>query len=224
MKSNAELQKDVQDAIKWEPLLHAAEIGVTVNDGIVTLTGSVDSYTKKKEAESAAKKVAGVKAVAEEIEIKLSDSFTKKNDSEIAIEVVTALAHHWDIPSSKIRVQVEKGWVTLEGELNWNFQKDAAYDTVKYLFGVTGVTNRITIKSETHDAVEKKDIEDALRRNWAIESKDISVKVSGHKVILSGTVDSLYQKEEASRIAWKAPGIWMVDNELIVEYEYSIVD
>ena len=218
MKTNAEIQKDVQDAIEWEPLMQAAEIGVTVKDGVVTLTGTVDSYSKKSEAEEAAKSVAGVKAVVEKIDVKFHDSSARKNDNEIASEVVNALKWNWRIPSDKIKVKVEKGWVTLAGELPWNYQKEAARDAVKNLMGVTGVANDITIKSETQDNVEKKDIESGLRRNWSVNDEDITVKTSAHKVTLTGSVDSWYQKDEAARIAWNAPGVWTVDNELVVTY------
>ena len=224
MKSNADLQKDVQDAIKWEPLLNAAEIGVTVKDGVVTLTGVVDSYSKKIEAEDAAKNVSGVKAVVEKIEIKFSNSWAKRDDNEIANEVLTAFKWNWQVPNDKIKVKVEDGWVTLEGELEWNTQKEAAKEAVKNLLGVTGVSNNITIKSETKDQIEKMDIEKALNRNWATMDKDIMVKVTGHNVKLTGTVHSWYQKDEAARIAWNAPGVWSVDNELIVDYVYSLAD
>jgi len=216
MKNNSELQKDVQDAIKWEPLLNAAEIGVTVKDGIVTLTGTVDSYSKKTEAEDAAKNVAGVKAVVEKIEIKLNNGRAKKDDNEIAGEVLNALKWHWQIPNDKIKVKVEKGRVTLEGELEWNYQKEAAIKTVKNLLGVTNVTSFIIIKSESNDRIEKDDIDNALRRNWSIAGKDITVKVADHNVTLTGMVDSWYQKNEAGRIAWNAPGVWKVDNELVM--------
>ena len=220
MKNNAELQKDVQDAIKWEPLLNAAEIGVTVKDGVVTLTGTVNNYSKKSEAEDAAKNVAGVKAVVEKIEVKHSSSWAKKDDNEIATEVIKALNWNWRIPSDKVKVEVEKGWVTLGGEVEWNYQKEAAKDAVKYLLGVTGVSNNITIRPKIQDLIEKKDVESALRRNWSINDRDIIVKVSGNKVTLSGRVNSWYQKTEAARIAWNAPGIWTVDNELVVESAY----
>jgi len=216
MKTNSELQADVQNAIKWEPLLNAAEIGVTAKDGIVSLTGVVDSYAKKLEAENAAKKVMGVKALVEKIEVKFPNSWTKTN-VEIANEVVTALKANWSVPKDKVTVKVEDGWVTLEGELPWNFQKDAAKRAVNYLIGVKGVTNNIQIRSEIHDKIEQSDLEAAIARSWSINDNDIKVKVSGKTVTLSGTVTSWYQKEEAARIAWNTPGIWMVNNELEVE-------
>ena len=219
MKTNAEIQKDVQDAIKWEPLLNAAEIGVTVKDGVVSLTGIVNGFSKKMEAEDAAKSVEGVKAVVEKIEIKFSDSWAKKDDNEIATEVLNSLKWNWQIPVDKIKVKVEKGWVTLTGELEWYYQKEAVTNAVKNLLGVTGVGNNITIKSKTQEQIEKMDIEGALRRNYSIDDENITVKTSGHKATLTGTVDSWYQKDEAARVAWNAPGVWTVDNELVVEYD-----
>jgi osmotically-inducible protein OsmY len=223
MKNNAELQKDVQDAIKWEPLLNAAEIGVTAKDGVITLTGVVDSYTKKSEAEDAAKNVAGVKAVVEKLEVKFGD-WGKTTDADIATEVVNALKWNWRVPNDKVKVKVENGWITLEGQLQWNFEREAAVDAVKNLLGVTGVSNNITIKSEANEKIEKADIESALRRNWSIYDNDIDVSVSGHTATLSGTVDSWYQKTEAGRIAFNAPGVWSVDNELVVDYDNVLMD
>jgi osmotically-inducible protein OsmY len=217
------LQKDVQDAIKWQPLLNAAEIGVTAKDGIVSLTGVVDSYSKKSEAECAAKNTAGVTAVIEKIEVKVPNSWIK-NNTEIANEVLKALKNRWDLPQDKVKVKVEAGWITLTGELNWNYQKEAARDAIKDLMGVTGVTNNITIKSESNDPIEKADIEAALLRNWSFYNNDIHVKVNDHKATLTGSVGSIYQKEEAGRIAWNAQGVYQVDNELVVEYDYSLVD
>ena len=220
MKTNAELQTDVQNAIKWEPLLNAAEIGVTAKDGVVSLTGVVDSYAKKMEAEDAAKKVIGVNALVEKIEVKFPSTWTKTN-AEIANEVLTALKSNWSVPKDKVTVKVEDGWVTLEGKLPWNYQKDAAKSAVNYLTGVKGVTNNIKIESDIHDAIEQKDVENAIARNWSIDDHDINVKVSGTTVTLSGVADSWYQKEEAGRIAWNTPGIWHVKNDLAVDYYYD---
>jgi len=223
MKTNEELQTDVQNAIKWEPLLYAAEIGVTVKDGIVSLTGEVDSYAKKIEAENAAKKVIGVKALVEKIEVKFPDAW-KKTNAEIAKEVLDALKASYSIPNDKVTVKVEDGWVTLEGQLSWNYQREAAKHAINYLTGVKGVSNNITIKSDIHDAIEKKDVENAIGRSWSVDDLDISVAVSGTTVTLSGTVSSWYQKEEAGRIAWNTPGIWHVKNELLVDYYYAFAD
>lgn len=220
MKTNSELQKDVQDAIKWEPLLNAAEIGVTVKDGVVSLTGIVDCYAKKIEAENAAKKVVGVKALVENIKIKFPNSWLK-TDAEVANEVLAALKSNLMIPDERLKVSVEDGWVTLEGNLPWNYQRVAAKNAVHLLMGVKGVTNNIKIKSERHDAIEQIDVENALARSLSLDARDIKVEVKGTTVTLMGTVNSWYQKEEAARIAWNTPGIWFVNNELAVDYEYA---
>lgn len=223
MKTNEQLQKDVQDAIKWEPLLKAAEIGVIVKDGIVILTGTVDNYAKKLQAEKAVKSVAGVKAIAEELEVKFADS-KKKDDKEIAEDVLFAMRMDFIVPDEKIQVKVENGWITLEGEVHWNFQREAAKRAIEHISGVRGVFNHLKIKSELNDEIEQKEIEAALHRSWAVNDKDIRVHVVGRTVRLTGTVASLYEKEEASRIAWKTPGIWHVENELKVDYEYAVID
>lgn len=218
MKTDAQLQQDVMAELKWEPTLSAAQIGVSAKDGVITLTGAVDGYAKKSEAEDAVKRVAGVTAVVEKIEVKYPSDWAKKDDNDIAAEVVNAFKWNWEVPSGKVKAKVEKGWVTLEGELGWKFQSDAATKAVKALLGVTGVSNNIKIKSQSEDVLEKADIESALERNWSVSDQDIQVKVSGHKATLTGTVDSWYQKDEAGRIAWNAPGVWNVENELMVEY------
>jgi osmotically-inducible protein OsmY len=219
MKTNSELQTDVQNAIKWEPLLNAAEIGVTAKDGVVSLTGIVDTFAKKMEAENAAKKVIGVQALVENIEVKFSNSFSR-TDVQVANEVIESLKSNWTVPKDKVTIKVENGWVTLEGELPWNYQKDAAKNALVFLQGVKGVSNNIKVKSNIHDTIEKQDVENALRIS-TIDDTDIHVDVNGTTVTLSGTVTSWYQKDEASKIAWKTPGIWHVNNELEVDYAYS---
>jgi osmotically-inducible protein OsmY len=218
MKTNEQLQKDVQNALKWEPLLGASEIGVIVKTGIVTLTGTVDSYQAKLEAEAAAKNVSGVQAVVEKIEVSFGN-WGKKSDNDIATEVINALKWNWQVPDDAVKIKIEDGWVTLDGTLEWNYQKEAAKKAVATLIGVKGVTNNISIKSEKDDSVEKEDIESAIGRNWSVDDEDIEVSVSGNKVTLNGTVSSFYQKDEAERIAWNAPGVWSVDNELVIEYD-----
>ncbi len=217
MKSNETLQKEVQDAIKWEPLLNSAEIGVIVKDGIVTLTGNVDSYIKKVEAETAAKNVAGVKAVAENIKIHFESSFAK-DDTEIAKEIVSAWRWNWNVPDSKLKVKVESGWVTLEGDVEWNYEREAARKSVEKLTGVKGVTNNVLIKSSYKDDVEEEAIEKAFKRSWSINESQLKVHVNHNNVTLTGSVNSLYQKEEAARLAWNTPGVWSVDNELSIVY------
>jgi osmotically-inducible protein OsmY len=222
MKTNEELQRDVRQAIKWEPLLKAVEIGVIAKDGVITLTGTVDSYRKKTEAETAARSVAGVHAVVEEIEIRFDNSLFSKNDNDIAVEVLNAFRWHAEIPGDQLKITVEKGWVRLLGEVQWNYQKEIAESAVVNLLGVAGVINHITIRADKHDEVEKAAIEDAIELNWSLSDRDIEVEVSDNKVTLTGTVDSWYQKNEAARIAWKAPGVGSVDNQLKVEYEFEL--
>jgi osmotically-inducible protein OsmY len=216
-ETNEDLQKDVQDAIKWEPLLNAAEIGVIAKDGVITLTGTVDSYAKKLEAEDAAKSVKGVKAVIVKLDVKLSSDWAKKDDSEIADELIKAAKWNWDIPKDEIKIKVENGWVTLDGEVEYYYQKDAIEDLVENHSGITGVTNNISIE-ESEDQVEKADIESALRRNWLVDDTNVEVRVSNHNVTLSGSVESWFERDKAEQIAWDAPGVWYVDNQLVVDY------
>jgi osmotically-inducible protein OsmY len=223
MKSNEDLQRNVQEAIKCEPLLHAAEIGVTVKDGIVSLTGSVDSYAKKIEAENAAKNVGGVKAIVENITIHYSN-IKDKNNLDIAQEVLSALKWNWEIPNDTVKVSVENGWVTLEGVLEWNFQRESAKKSIKNIIGLKGITDKITLKSTSQDKIEKKDIESAYERNWSINDKEIHVAVDNNKVTLTGTVRSIYEKEEAERIAWNSHGVLSVKNNLAIEYDYSLLN
>jgi osmotically-inducible protein OsmY len=220
MKSNHELQRDVEYAIKWEPLMHEAEIGVSAKDGVVSLTGVVDSYVKKMEAENAAKRVLGVRAVVENIEVKLPSSWTK-TDEEVAKDVLAALVANYSVPDEKIKVKVEKGWVTLEGDVSWNYQKEAALNATRHLYGVRGVSNNIELKPAIKEKLEEEAIRRAIRRNWSIDNSIIHVTVDGTTVTLTGKVDSWYQKEEAGRIAWNTPGIWHLNNELEVYYEYA---
>ena len=220
MKTNEGLQYDVENAIKWEALMDAAEIGVTAKDGVVTLTGTVDSYAKKIEAENAAKRVAGVTALVEKIKVEYGSYWAKKDDGDIASEILNAFKWNTQVPKEKIKVEVENGWVTLEGELGWNYQKEAAKKAVKNLLGVTGVSNNIRIRSEV-DIIEQKDIEAALKRNVYFNNEDVEVSVSDKNVKLKGRVDSYYAKDEAERTAWNTPGVCTVVNELIIVNNYA---
>jgi osmotically-inducible protein OsmY len=217
MKTNQELAKDVQEAIQWEPVLRNTEIGVTAFDGVITLTGNVDNYLKKSKAEDTAKAVTGVKAVVEEIEV-IFHNTRDKADNEIAIEAINALKNNGQIPHDRVKVKVENGWVTLEGNLPWNYQKDAARDAVRHLAGVKVFTNDIRVQPENADELEQTAIERALQRSSTMEDQDIQVYVTGNKVTLNGVVSSLYQQDEASRIAWNAPGVQAVDNELAIYF------
>lgn len=219
MKTNEVLQKRVQDAIAWEPSLDVAAIGVTVKNGVVTLTGTVDTYAKKLEAENAAKKVAGVKAVVEKIEI--DHNHTIRTDEDIAAEVIDSLKWNVSLPDDKLKIIVSKGWVYLQGIVDWNYQKDSAKKAVETIPGVKGVINTIQIKSAGFDKIEKQAIENAIRRNSSLCDKDIEVVVSDNVVTLTGTVNAYFQKEEAERIAWNSPGVWTVNNLLTVHQKIN---
>ncbi|MBF4494246.1 MULTISPECIES: BON domain-containing protein [unclassified Flavobacterium] len=217
-KSNDILRKEVIEAIKWEPLLSSNEIDVSVQDGIVTLEGTVDNYTQKREAEQAVKNIAGVKAVVDDVKVDLFFSAIK-SDTDIASSVIKALKENWAVPDHRIHVTVENGWVTLEGILHWNFQRKAADNAIRHLPGVRGVIDKIKIEAELKNELNQEIVEKALHRSWILDVDNIKVRVEGKTIYLSGIVDSLFQKEEAERIAWNTPGVWYVDNELLVEFD-----
>ena len=218
MRTDSEIQKDVMDEFRWEPLLNASEIGVAVKHGIVTLTGSVDTYTKKLAAENAAKNVLGVKAVAENIEVKLT-SYGKRNDTEIAEAVLNALKWHTAVKEDKIKIKVEDGWVSLDGEVEWEFQKTAARSTVENLTGVVGITNNIKIKPQVAGTDIKKKISAAFHRSAMLDSEKITIDVVGGKVKLNGKVRSYAEKKDAETAAWLAPGVDKVENNLEIDTE-----
>jgi osmotically-inducible protein OsmY len=215
MKTNVELQKDVMEELRWEPMLNAAEIGVAAKNGVITLTGTVDSYSKKLSAERAAKRVAGVKAVAEDIMVKLPGS-NQRTDAEIAQAALSALRWNTSVPDRKIKLKVEDGWIFLEGEVDWQFEKDAARLAVTDLLGVRGVTNSIELKPEISIPLIKDNIKKALERNAALEAGNIKVETFDHKVVLKGTVHTWTERNEAEKAAWSAPGVISVEDELLV--------
>ena len=214
IRTDQEIQKDVLAELKWDAQVQPNEIGISVKDGVVTLTGWVDSYLKKWAAEEAAHRVMGVRAVANDIEVKLA---TERTDPDIAEAAVRALEWDASVPSDKIHVTVSKGWVTLKGEVEWQFQRQDAERVVRRLAGVKGVSNLITVKPHTTATELKKKIEDALVRNAEIDADRITVEVQGTKAILKGTVRSWAEREEAERVVWSAPGIYSVENRITLE-------
>lgn len=221
MKTNEELKQEVEDALKWEPLLQETEIGVTARDGIITLMGSVSSYGKKLEAEAAAKKVPGVRAIVEQIKVVPIGSYSK-SDEKIARSALAAIDNNWSIPENQVQLKVEEGWIYLGGSLPWNYQREAAENAVKDLPGVLGIVNNIEIRRDVSHAVEERQVRQAFRRHWALAHTDIGVSISGSTVTLTGVVNSIFEKEEAGRLAWKASGVTWVDNRLEIAYKYAL--
>jgi osmotically-inducible protein OsmY len=223
MKTDSQLQKDVMDELKWQPSIKSSEIGVSVADGVVTLSGSVSSYAEKKEAERAVLRVEGVKGVAEDLEVDLPFS-NKKDDADIAKAAVNAL--RWDtmIPDDRIKVKVENGWVTAEGKVDWLYQKTAVRNVLSNLTGVKGVTNLVNITPGVSPADVKKKITAAFERSASIDAANIRVENIGDKVLLKGTVRSFAERLDAQRAAWNAPGVSQVENQLEVKVpSYSAV-
>lgn len=216
MKSNSELQRDVADELRWQSSVREAEIGVAAKDGVVTLTGTVDSFAQKLAAEKAAKAVMGVRAVAEELVVKLPFS-SKRTYTEIAHAAVNALRWNTEVPADRLKVIVEGGWVTLSGEVDYQFQKSAADEIVRCLTGVTGMSNAITVKHAQASAVEVSDeIRKALKRSATVDADRITVTSKEGKVVLSGTVRSWAERVDAEDAAWSAPGVFVVDDRIAV--------
>ncbi len=214
MKTDSQIQNDVIQELKWDPSVTHEHIGVTVDDGIVTLSGTVPTYIEKWAAEKAAQKVAGVKAVVEKIEVKLASS-TERDDKALAKAVVQQFKWNVQVPDQLIKTSVEDGWVTLTGEVEWDFQRNAAAKCIRALSGVRGVSNDITIKvKKVQPEVIKQKIEEALRREVEREAQKIKVDVNGSKVTLSGDVHSFREKWDARGAALSAPGVTTVENNL----------
>jgi osmotically-inducible protein OsmY len=214
-RTDEQIQADVLEELKWDTRVRPNEIGVAVKDGIVTLTGWVDSYLKKIAAEEAAHRVRGVKAVANDIEVRLPTS-SERTDADLAKAALNALEWEAAIPSDKLDVTVSRGWVTLKGEVEYGFQKRLAERVVERLSGVKGVTNLITVKPRLSPEDLKQNIEKALVRNAETDAQRITVEVEGSKVILRGTVRSYAEKKAAEDAAWAAPGVSEVENRIVI--------
>lgn len=214
MSTDQQLKQSVLDELKWEPSVNAAHIGVTTSHGVVTLTGSVETYTEKHAAETATLRVKDVKAVAEEIEVKLPFSM-KHGDAEIAEAAVNRLAWTSSVPKDAVKVAVSSGWITLTGQVHWYYQQEAAAEAVRTLWGVTGVSNQVSIKPQANATNIKSDIDKALDRSW-FNPEHVVVTAHDGKVTLTGNVDDWSERSLAGTTAWAAPGVMSVTNDIRV--------
>ena len=215
MKTDLQLHRDVVEELRWDPQINEAEIGVSVKGGVVTLSGTVESFGQKYAAERAVERVAGVRAVAEELHVRPMTEH-QRNDTDIAHAVVNALSWNIEIPAKKITVKVEGGWITLTGVVDWNYQRLAAEFAVRYLAGVKGLLNLIEVKPAISPAEVKSKIEAALKRNAELDAERIIVDTADGKVTLEGNVRSWTERMDAENAAWAAPGVRQVDDRLLV--------
>jgi len=217
MKTDSDIQKDVSDELDWEPSVNATQIGVEVKDGIVTLAGHVTSFAEKWDAERAAQRVSGVKALAVEIDVILPGS-SKRNDVDIARAAENMLDWTSNAPKDRIKIMVEGGWVTLSGEVDWEYQRQSIARSIRHLMGVVGVSDQITIKPQASLDSVKSGIKAALNRRAQADVQNITVEVVGDRVTLSGTVFSWSERDLAEHSAWCAPGVRNVVDNLTIAY------
>ena len=218
MRSDKDIEQDVKAELEWDPDLDASDIAVSVKNGVVTLAGFVKSYTDKYEAETAAKRVVGVAGVANDLEVRLPD-VDERPDPDIARDAVAALKSQLPISSENIKVVVKNGWVTLEGEAEWQYQRQTAENAVRRIKGVKGVSNTILLRPKIEPTEVKRKIEEALRRSAEVDASRITVEANGGEVVLKGRVRSWVEREEAERAAWAAPGVTNVIDEIVVSPE-----
>lgn len=216
MKTDAQLKLDVSNELDWDPAINATNVGVAVKSGVVTLTGHLDTYAEKHAIERAAQRVQGVQAVAVELDVKLAPGH-QRSDADIAAAAESSFEWHAMVPDQRVRVMVEKGWVTLSGEVDWEHQRSSAYAAVRPLTGVVGVTNNITLKAQVTPVQVASRIRDALARQAQREARNVEVIVSGSKVTLRGKVHSWAERAAVQGAAWAAPGITQLVNELVVD-------
>jgi len=215
MKTDTQLKKDVSDELEWDPSINATNIGVAVHNGVVTLSGHIQTFAEKAAIERVVQRIDGVKAMALELDVKLAPGH-QRSDTEIAESARVAMQSQALVPADKINFKVEHGWVTLNGEVEWDYQRINAERTAHALLGVVGVTNRITLKSRTVPSDVSNRIRDALARQAEREAKSIDVTVTGSTATLRGSVHSWAERNAAQGAAWAAPGITMVVNEIRV--------
>ena len=213
--TDRELQQHVQNALDWEPSVEASAIGVSVENGVVALRGDVQSYMEKEAAERVALRVYGVRAVANDLNVRLATE-AERTDTDIAQAASNALKWHASVPDKNVTIVVRNGWITLDGTVDWQFQKDAAVRAVRDLTGVRGVTNAIMVKPRITAGDVQTKIEAAFRRSAEIDARRVNVAVQDSKVTLSGNVRSWAERQEAERAAWAAPGVNQVDDRLTV--------
>ena len=216
MKTDSEIKKDVLSELLWDPLVAETKVGVTVNEGVVTLTGHLDTYAEKVAAKRAAERVSGVKAIAVEIDV-IPVGSHQRSDTEIALAVEHALSWNTSVPQDRVKLTVEKGWVTLTGDLDWNFQRRAVERMVRPLKGVVGITDNIQLKTLPIPLKLQERIQEALTRQAMREARRIEVSVEGSEVTLRGHVHSWAEKNAAEGATWSAPGVVRVNNQLTVE-------
>ena len=218
-KSDADLKNDILSELKFEPNVRSTDIGVLVDHGTVTLNGFATSYSEKWDAVRATKRVAGVNALADDIQVKLLDGYCR-NDGDIAAAAANQIRWSATVPGDAVQTTVRDGWITLEGEVEWWYQKNDAEKAVENVMGVKGVSNQISIKPKLSADKIDADIKSAFERNALLDAGKITVETSGKKVTLTGKVRNYAEKEEAERVAWAAAGVYSVDNQLSVKWAW----